>query len=188
MSQEKTIAVLREELAALEEDNRKLRRQIAELSIDELTGLMRRRMFWQIVEEEILICKRNKKSFSILVIDINGLKKVNDNYGHRAGDKLLVGFAGALKNSLRECDLIARTGGDEFMVFLPSDEGLDVDLAKKRLSLRLENISKEIPYFSGAAIGSATYGDREVTLEGLYEAADKDMYTAKRAMKDLKGG
>ncbi len=186
MSEEKTVPALKARILELEAMVRKLQREVTENGLDELTGFMRRKMFWSIVEEEILICHRGAKTFSIMVIDINDLKKVNDALGHRAGDSLIIAFAKFLKQSLRDCDMIARTGGDEFMVFLPGEVGHNADCARERLCMKLARAGKAIPYFSGAAIGTAMFSEGLATLEELYEAADKDMYLHKKELKKAK--
>lgn len=163
-------------------------KELEELTLDDLTGLPRRKVYQAAVEGEILRCKRSGKSFSILVIDMNYLKTVNDTHGHLAGDQMIVSFAKLLKKSLRDCDIVARTGGDEFMVFLPDQNEEHARTVKKHLLEAFERSKGlALPFFMGAAIGVATFGKKHSSFEKMYIAADKAMYEHKKWQKaDLK--
>lgn len=175
----RTLKEAEEKIAVLERENKELR----ELTLDDLTALPRRKVFQSAVEEEILRCKRSKKSFSILVVDINYLKTVNDTHGHQAGDQMITSFAMFLRNAVRDCDIVARTGGDEFMVFLPDQNEENVMTVKEHLLQTLEKEKSSLPFFRGAAIGTATFGEKQESFDKMYEIADKAMYVHKKAMK-----
>ncbi len=162
----------------------KLQREIAEKSVDSLTGLMHRSTFENIVNRQIRSCKRSKKTFTILVTDINNLKKVNDKYGHSAGDEMIKEFAKLLESSIRSCDMVTRTyqSGDEFMIFLSDDNEETTVGVQQRLIQKIEEGKGYIPYFTGAAMGSATFSNEFQTLESLYKEADEGMYRNKRTV------
>lgn len=158
-------------------------KRLEELTLDDLTGLPRRKVFQSAVEEEILRCRRSKKSFSILVIDLNYLKTVNDTHGHQAGDQMITSFAMFLRSALRDCDIVARTGGDEFMVFLPDQNEKRVYTIKRHLLQIFDEGKVSLPFFNGAAIGIATFGKEHPSFQEMYSIADKAMYVHKKAMK-----
>lgn len=158
-------------------------KELEELSVDELTGLPRRKVFQSAVDKEILRCRRSKKSLSLLLIDLNYLKKVNDTHGHPAGDEMIASFAKFLRKILRDCDILARTGGDEFMVFLPDQDEKSARTVRKHLLEALEEGKSSLPFFQGAAIGVATFGNEFPNFMEMYGIADKAMYRHKKAMK-----
>lgn len=158
-------------------------KELEELTLDALTGLPQRKVFQLAVEEEILRCQRTKKSFSILVIDLNYLKTVNDEFGHPTGDLMLTSFAKCLRAAVRGCDIVARTGGDEFMVFLPGQNAKDASIVKKHLLAKFEEGRMYLPFFNGAAIGVATFGKEHPGFQEMYKIADTAMYKHKKEMK-----
>lgn len=158
-------------------------RELEELTLDDLTGLPRRNVFQTAIEEEILRFKRTKKSFSIAVIDLNYLKTINDTHGHQAGDQMITSFAKFLKRNLRDCDIVARTGGDEFMVFLPDQGKKDATVIRNHLLQAFEQGIGLMPFFKGAAVGISTFGKGQTSFHEMYAKADKAMYAHKKAMK-----
>jgi diguanylate cyclase (GGDEF)-like protein len=188
-----TIEFLQAERARLQDERRALLEEIAylkkaleESSRDDLTGLLRRKVFDEFVQKEINLWARSKAPFSIFVIDLNDLKKVNDTYGHLAGDDMIVSFATLLKVSLRDCDVVARgsAAGDEFLVLLPGEDENGALGAKEHLLRQFEKMRTHmLPAFYGAAIGVATVSTDLGTFELLYKAADMAMFEHKREMK-----
>ena len=176
---------LKEALLKIENLETKVR-ELKELSLDDLTGLPRRKVFQTVVEEEILRCKRSKKTFSILVTDLNELSTVNNTHGHPAGDQMIISFAKLLKHSLRDCDIVARFGGDEFMVFLPDQNQKHARTVIKHLLEAFERAKGlSLPFFRGTAIGAATFGKEHSSFEKMYKAADKALYVHKKVIKNL---
>jgi diguanylate cyclase (GGDEF)-like protein len=183
--------ILRQEKKTLTEEIAYLKKALEDSSLDDLTGLLRRKMFQDIVEQELLILKRHPgRSLSIMAIDINDLKKINDRYGHPAGDQVIVSFANLLRVSLRDCDIVARTGGDEFLVFLP-EQGTEGVLSARAHLLKAFDEQKNIilPAFYGACVGTTTttYNDSATNLpsfEELYRQADLALYTRKHALRE----
>jgi len=140
---------------------------------DELTGLANRRAWDQRLIEEMERARRDHSELSLVMIDIDGFKKVNDRSGHLAGDRLLCDFATGLKDVVREGgDFLVRLGGDEFGVLAPNTS----QRAVRRLAQRLEAAAP--PGFS-CSVGSATWESDE-SADELFHRADQAMYRAKQ--------
>jgi diguanylate cyclase (GGDEF)-like protein/PAS domain S-box-containing protein len=164
---------------------RDLYRQLEKQAVtDALTGLLNRRGFYQTVEAMLSRREHPEKYLVVLYMDLDGFKHVNDSLGHDAGDQVLLWVAEQLKDSLRTSDVLARMGGDEFVVVI---DGLDYpeDAAKvaekliERISVRRQIEGMEATL--GASIGIAVYPDCGLNLDALLRAADIAMYEAKRA-------
>ncbi len=106
-------------------------RQLA--TVDELTGLANRRGFFALGEHELLVAARTRSAIALLFVDVDGLKKVNDELGHAMGDQLLKEAADVIRETIRVSDLAGRIGGDEFCVLLLGDPDLDPARAVQRL-------------------------------------------------------
>lgn len=150
---------------------------------DLLTGLPNRRLLMDRLEQEIKQAKRSSQSFSILFMDLDGFKEVNDLLGHDAGDRLLCDVAERLTDCVREADTVARLGGDEFTVLLTgAQQHKDVALVAQTIieilamPFRIDRRTVEI----SASIGLSRYPQDASTPRGLLQAADKAMYKAKR--------
>lgn len=175
--------------AALAIHNAQLVARLEELSThDELTGLPNRRLFGRRLERAIALAARYGHDLSVLELDIDHFKELNDGHGHAAGDAALIALSNVLVASLRAVDTTARIGGEEFWVLLP-DTGLDaaVDVAGKlRKAVTALDIEggKDQPlgYFS-VSIGVATRR-RDETREQLLERADEALYRAKAEGRD----
>ena len=161
-----------------------------ELSIkDALTGIYNRRFIYETLEKEMSKCKRLKKHFSILLIDLDDFKRINDTYGHLAGDKVLRELALLFKSELRSMDFIGRFGGEEFLAILVETSKKEAILIANRLR---EKIATHHIYLSSgekisitASFGVAEYPSDAVTIEGLLTIADKRLYKAKALGKNL---
>lgn len=168
---------VKERTRELEESNQKLK----ELSIlDELTGLHNRRYAISILEELWLKYKNEGKPMSVLLIDLDKFKPVNDTFGHAAGDLLLREIASRLKHSVRTSDYLCRMGGDEFLVICPDSGAKQV--AEKILSTNLSFASAdgETIWGGSMSIGIA-HADATITgYESLLVEADKLLYQVKR--------
>lgn len=152
---------------------------------DSLTGLLNRSQLLKKIDKTIDISKNNNSHFSICFIDLDKFKSVNDTYGHHAGDMLLKHVATLLSNFAREDDLVARIGGDEFIILFNSMNKLD---EIKNILQRLYKIPLENPLIYtdadiieyGFSIGVATYPDDASTAQELLKIADKAMYKNKK--------
>ena len=151
---------------------------------DSLTSLPNRFLFRQRAEEAIAMAKRAGLSLSLLFIDLDRFKNVNDSQGHAAGDQLLQEVAGRLKSCIRGSDLIGRMGGDEFVVMLceirrPEDAGLVADKIIASIGEPVTLDTGEV--FVGCSIGIALLSAETPDLPALMRAADAAMYAAKDA-------
>jgi diguanylate cyclase (GGDEF)-like protein/PAS domain S-box-containing protein len=152
---------------------------------DPLTGLANRYLMEQTLDFAILSSKRTRKGVAVLYIDLDGFKWINDTFGHLIGDELLKDAANAITSSIRESDLAARQGGDEFVVILESLSSLDdaVDVAKKisrPIQLKIDH-----SVFITFSIGICYYdGVGEIGAKSLVEQADTVMYRVKKSGKN----
>ena len=162
-----------------------LNRLEQESTIDFLTGLNNVRQFDNALNESFINVKNKNERLSILIIDIDFFKKVNDTYGHLAGDSVLQQLGMVLSTSCRNFDIVSRIGGEEFSVILPdcpSKQALEV---AERLRIAVEahifNILDAIKINITISIGAATYPDNVIDLEDLIKQADTALYSAKRS-------
>lgn len=149
---------------------------------DSLTGLLCRRVFLEQSSHLLKIAKREGLCFSIAIMDLDKLKKINDKYGHITGDKTLVSFSNIAKLTCRESDLICRFGGDEFLFFLPNTSSEQaVNFSERFIDVLYEDTEHSNMGFSyTVSIGLATYPDLETeNMEEIIVAADKALYQAK---------
>lgn len=162
-------------------------------SHDPLTDLPNRILFMDRLETAIERAKRSKGSMGLLYVDLDRFKPVNDNYGHHAGDALLIAIAARLKESLRKTDTIARLGGDEFAVVLEgvSSKAAAQEISDKLLSsleqpftIRPTVDSEEVTVELGASMGLAIYPDDAAEEEALLRCADSLMYANKKAHRE----
>jgi len=149
---------------------------------DSLTGLPNRRALTQHVEEELVRSARYATPMSLLLIDVDGLKQVNDKHGHPAGDRVIRSVAVAIRQTLRASDFGARWGGDEFAIVAPNTGAEAARRSAERLVQRLGEGSEERGPRATVSVGIATYDPSRPThetLESLMRAADGALYLAK---------
>jgi len=150
---------------------------------DELTGLLNLRAFNLLLEKEIARVKRNKQPFTMLMIDVDGLKQVNDHYGHSAGSRLIKTVARAIEGVVRESDILARYGGDEFIVLLPGT-GIDsAHLCAERIRTAVSNCSFDVSgrrVSATTSIGIASYPDSAAEAQAVLDKADMALYRSKQ--------
>lgn len=164
------------------EDNKKLE----ELSIrDSLTNVYNRRYAYQVLESEFNRSKRYKTPLSCLLIDADHFKKINDQYGHPFGDKVLVNFASLLQKMARTTDIVSRFGGEEFLVILPDidmkgaagfAERLRETISKQKIECKEENICVVLTI----SIGACSFTENTANITELLHQADIALYEAKR--------
>jgi diguanylate cyclase (GGDEF)-like protein len=151
-------------------------------TIDELTGLSNRRGFMTSARYVINLCDRQEISCSLIFIDLNDFKNINDQFGHAEGDRALVAFSNLLKNNFRNSDVLARLGGDEFVVLLTDTTKSDAETAMRKLQKSLDEYYFKTNY--GYSI-SYSYGiagpdfNQHITIEKLLKDADSLMYEHK---------
>lgn len=154
---------------------------------DHLTGLPNRRYFLDRLDQEVKHAKRSSLPLSVLYMDLNGFKEVNDSLGHEAGDVLLTEVAKRLADCVREEDSVARHGGDEFTVIVVgAKKRSDVELVAQNIQAALELPFQivERPVHVSASIGIASYPHDATSPGALLDAADRAMYVAKNASSD----
>ena len=170
------------------EQNRLLKK-IHEMAVrDALTGLFNRRELHRFLDYEIINSKRYNHPFSLLMIDVDHFKGVNDLFGHRVGDGILHQVAQALLSNVRGCDMPARYGGDEFTIVLPETPGRQGWQGGERLRKVVEALPIQVTNKTGVAeninvtisIGVAEFPYDANTADVLVEYADQALYQAKR--------
>lgn len=176
-------------LAAGAIENARLFASMTELAArDVLTGLYNRRMLGQRLVVETQRASRYNKPYSVLMLDIDHFKSINDTHGHPAGDAVLRGMADILQEVVRDIDTVARYGGEEFIIILPETAGPDAT----RLADRLRRQVAETPLILPAgeaihitvSIGVASYPHCADTAQQIIECADEAMYAAKQGGKN----
>jgi diguanylate cyclase (GGDEF)-like protein len=150
---------------------------------DPLTGVLNRRAFVEIATQELARAERYERSLSLAYLDIDDFKQVNDEGGHEFGDRLLVEVAQTLRRNLRAFDVVARFGGDEFVLLLPEagEEATQSVLAKLMAALRDTMAGRSAATVS---IGAVTIHGPRTTLDRLVQQADKLVYAAKHDGKN----
>jgi len=165
--------------------NAQLYEEMQQLAVtDSLTGLYNRRYFFAFVENEIARSKRYEKELSLIMMDIDKFKQVNDKFGHQTGDKVLKMIAEKSLENLRRVDIMCRFGGEEFTILLPETPKSEAILAAERIcrkieAARLETKDGEVKVT--VSIGVAGLDDSIESLNDLIGAADKALYAAKEA-------
>lgn len=149
---------------------------------DELTGLYNRRGFMAIAERQLKVGRRSGRGMLLFFIDVDGLKQINDSFGHSEGDRVLKHAAQALEMTFRDSDVIARVAGDEFAVLAIEAAGHSEATIRTRLSEDLKSISAgESRYAISLSLGAARFDPRSSTSIGeLMVQADRAMYEHKR--------
>ena len=158
---------------------------------DELTGLYNRRGFMVVSEQMLKNAKRNKWHAVLVFTDLDNMKEINDTHGHNEGDRALTEVADVLRATFREADIIARVGGDEFVVLALETSGREDSGLLTRLQLGLEslNAGSDRPYGISLSVGFACYDHvNPMTLDELLTQADNAMYEQKRSKRKGRHG
>lgn len=150
---------------------------------DSLTGIANRRLFYEVADAEILRAHRTNEPFTIMYLDIDNFKTVNDTQGHDAGDELLIAVAATVKHQLRESDTVARLGGDEFSVLLPVTTEPDAAVVVRKIKHALAD-SIETKWPVTFSIGMVTYMQAPESVETMIREADQVMYEVKKSGKN----
>ncbi len=166
-----------------------VRRELHTVSLaDELTGLCNRRGFFNLVQQQLKMADREEREILLIFVDLDGLKQINDTLGHQVGDLALIETANVLNKTFRESDIIARIGGDEFVIIATEVfEGEvcrdDSELLTTRLQKNLENHNRQgnRSYKLSLSVGVACYDpEYPCSIDELLAQADKLMYQQKR--------
>jgi|SRR5579859_659328 len=159
-----------------------LQTELSNLALkDELTDLYNRRGFLALAERQLKLARRSGRSLLLFFIDVDGLKEINDLFGHSEGDAALKCTAEALEATFRDSDVIARFGGDEFAVLAIEASGQSVAAIHERLTEYLNSRRQESDYKFSVSLGTARFDPWNPTsLRELIAAADQAMYEQKR--------
>jgi diguanylate cyclase (GGDEF)-like protein len=169
--------------------NLRLRDALRDQSIrDPLTGLFNRRYMEESLEREIARATRSATSVALLILDLDHFKNVNDTYGHAAGDHVLRELGYVLRFRSRSEDVVARHGGEEFLLMLPGMDKIDAVQRAEELRIAISEIQItdggiDLPPVT-VSIGVATFPDHGHTADELLRAADRALYKAKNAGRD----
>jgi len=178
--------------ATLAVENTKLREELETLRRvamhDSLTGLHNRRYFEQRIASELARYERFGDDVSVLLIDVDDFKRVNDRWGHAKGDEVLVWVAAFLTSQLRTLDVVCRLGGDEFAVILPATSEAGALICAERLRQVLTETSKGARHRVRFSIGTGSTRPNRHTRENLLADADASMYRHKRRGRSLSNG
>jgi two-component system, cell cycle response regulator len=165
----------------------KLQEKLLKMSVtDELTGLYNRRGFFALIEQQLKLSNRQKNVLYLLYADLDNLKAINDTYGHEAGDQVLIETAKILIDTFRDSDIIARIGGDEFIIVPVGTTEDETTIATARLhqNVVLYNAEKKGPYALSISVGIAKFDSNSpCSVDELIRQADKSMYAQKMLKK-----
>ncbi len=152
---------------------------------DALTGLINRMFFLELAKREINQALRYQETLTLAYIDIDDFKKVNDQFGHGVGDRLLCLVADVAQNTLRKIDIVARIGGDEFAILLPRTSYESAEVVLYRVQRVLVASMKQQGFSVTFSIGAITFSDPPDSVTEMIERADNLMYFAKKKGKNL---
>lgn len=147
---------------------------------DGMTGLYNRRYFEEYIKKEAERAERQNQRFTVIGLDLDHLKQINDTYGHNYGDIAIKAIAEVLKNNARSIDIAARIGGEEFNLLLPGVDSAGGCIAAERIRKAIAAVELEKIGHITASLGVATYLEHSEDIEDLLELADRAMYESKR--------
>lgn len=169
-------------------NQRKHVEELKKLSItDELTGLHSRRHFNEQIQNELALFRRTHRPFSVMMIDVDNFKQINDQYGHAAGDLVLKSFADTLRQHLRDYDTIARWGGEEFIVLMRDTNVGNSQLFSETVRFNTEKLEliyedQHIPFT--VSVGIAVSKSTDISSDSIIKRADNRLYKAKESGKN----
>jgi diguanylate cyclase (GGDEF)-like protein/PAS domain S-box-containing protein len=170
--------------AAIVIENARLFEQTQQMALtDTLTGIYNRRYFYELAQKEFVRSKRYQDPLSVIMIDLDHFKNINDKFGHLAGDQILVQFVERIQSELRETDIFGRFGGEEFIVLLPETNLGDAT----QVAERLREVTGNYPFllvtsqtFMTISLGVSCFKFTTVSLDQLIDESDKALYEAKQ--------
>jgi diguanylate cyclase (GGDEF)-like protein/PAS domain S-box-containing protein len=186
----KQLAITIGETIKLSLANLKLRDELRHQAIhDPLTGLFNRRYLDETLSRELQMAQRRDVPLCVVMLDIDGFKKLNDSFGHGPGDSILLGFGQILCENLRESDISCRYGGDEFVLVMPDSTIEDTQERMEQIRILIQGLSKnshgeQVVDRVTLSVGIACMPEHGTTESELLRAADEAMYSAKQAGRD----
>ena len=179
---------MRDSNAALSDSVRRQHEYKRNATLDELTGLHNRRWMQEMVARQIKRCQFSGSPLSLLMMDIDHFKSVNDNFGHLAGDQVLRKVAWTMMSNLRPTDLLARYGGEEFLAALPDTDLAGARIAAESMCIAIRQATTENGEDDGLPPTTVSIGIAEMqpdqSFDDLIECADRAMYRAKKNGRD----
>jgi len=178
----RVLQVITSKVAMFIENALKYRRAESSATKDYLTGLPNARALSLHLEQELALSEGEDSTLAVMVCDLNGFKNVNDRYGHLAGDNVLKLFAKRMSEACRDCDYVARMGGDEFVIVASGMTSASVHERTNLLSTLAEEACSEVcgKELLSLSLGAAFYPRDGSTAEQLLAEADRKMYAAKQ--------
>lgn len=181
LSKPGSVLVSHENVTRLKEAEELLRERA---ETDVLTGIANRRRFLEQATREFELARRHHKPLSLLLVDCDHFKTINDTYGHEAGDHVLVALAGEMKQHLRHTDMVGRIGGEEFAIILPETPPQGALAVAEQIRAAIASAQVDTPAGPiriSASLGVASYSEEMEDLPMLMRAADRALYAAKQA-------
>jgi diguanylate cyclase (GGDEF)-like protein len=187
-----TLEVLASHMAVSLSNARMLRRLEELATMDGLTGLLNKRAMLEVADQKIAAAKRFNRNLSVLVVDIDHFKKVNDTYGHDVGDVVIKGLGEILRRAKRNTDAVARFGGEEFVIICEETDARGAMLLAERVREELgrtifhpqgkvSTVGQALSVGVTCSVGVATYPDAGASWEEMFKAADDALYVSKRS-------
>lgn len=184
-----------EEMSSLNKNMERMKLEIAsakkrterletEVLVDPLTQVHSRRAYEQRIEEELKCCRQDRRIFSILLLDVDGFKRINERYGHPVGDICLKGLASRIKPMLREEDFLSRFEGDQFLVIMPEASAQDAGKMAGKIRAHIEKtnfIHKKEQVKITLSIGVAEVSPKDPSAGSIFGRAEKALFRAKEA-------
>jgi two-component system cell cycle response regulator len=187
-----TLEVLASHMAVSLSNARMLRRLEELATMDGLTGLLNKRAMLEVADQKIAAAKRFNRSLSVLVVDIDHFKRVNDTHGHDVGDVVIKGLGEILRRAKRNTDAVARFGGEEFVIICEETDARGAMLLAERVREELgrttfhplgkvEVAGQPLSLSVNCSVGVATYPDAGASWDEMFKAADDALYVSKRS-------
>lgn len=151
-------------------------------SVDPLTGLYNRRTFYRFFEKEIARARRNGSTFSLIMLDVDKFKQINDTLGHESGDRVLLTISTMLKEITRSSDMVCRFGGDEFLILLPNSDANDTEALKQRIEAQIREHNHKSEVHIGLSYGLHTTSSSNA--ESALKFVDQQMYKEKHNKRE----
>lgn len=156
-------------------------------SIDFLTNIPNRRCFFEVGSKAFHLAKREKKQLSVICVDVDHFKSINDNYGHNIGDEILKLVSSKMNKLIRKSDILARTGGEEFTILLNNTDKDNAFILAEKLRTTIENSyyrDKELEIQVTISLGISELQDEDDDLDSIINRADKALYSAKNESRN----
>jgi diguanylate cyclase (GGDEF)-like protein len=151
---------------------------------DSLTGVYNTRTFFDMLQKEMARSRRYNRPLSLIYLDIDNFKTVNDSYGHQTGNSVLAAVAAGLRESVRRMDIVARLGGDEFSILLPETDDAAARTTVERVREILGRKTAQKGYGVTVSLGAVTYRTIHCTADDIVRTADDLMYRVKHSGKN----